>query len=71
MDLKTWIKKNNIEIDVLAVKFGVSMATLYRMMRGKSPRLELACQIYKETKGQVTYESMVEKKSKKKLLNKD
>lgn len=71
MNLKLWIKENNMTVMKLSKKLKVMPNTVYRVLRGFTPSLELAVKINKLSNGKISFESLIAKKPRKKLLNKD
>jgi len=71
MNLKLWIKENNITVAKVAKKLKVTPNTVYRILRGFSPSLEMAVKINKLSDDKISFESLIGKKRHKKLLKKD
>lgn len=54
MQFKTWVPKSGLEKTEIADKLGISRQAVYNLMKGARPKWELAQQISKLSKGQVT-----------------
>jgi len=69
MDLKTYIDNLDISPHQFAAQAKVSAVTLYRVLKGKSPRREIAKRISEFTNGLVSVKEL--RKNRKKILEKE
>lgn len=60
MTLKEWLKSRNIGHMEFAADFGVALRTVYEWTeRSRSPRLEIAVEIVKRSKGAIKYPELL------------
>ncbi len=59
MQLKEYLKKNNLTVSQFAVNCGMSYHVIYQCFRGQTPHLANCCKIVKATNGEVQYEDLL------------
>lgn len=59
MNLREWLKKNNIDVLHFAVKHHMSTTSIYRYLNGKAPHRRTALRIQEITNGEVTIEELM------------
>ena len=59
MDLKLYMKIQDIKIYQMAKRLGISLGSMHNLFNGREPRLSLAMKIEEITNGEVTCEDQL------------
>ena len=59
MDLKLYMKIQDIKIYQMAKRLGISIGSMHNLFNGREPRLSLAMKIEEVTNGEVTCEDQL------------
>jgi DNA-binding transcriptional regulator YdaS (Cro superfamily) len=59
MDLRLYMRIQNIKVNAMADSLGVSLGTMHNIFNGREPRLSLALKIEEVTDGEVSCEDLL------------